>query len=97
MSLDVMCTYMYVSSCRGFGYVNFYSEAEAEGAASAKQGYILSGIAIKTKGPSVLSYQGHLAKSPSEALSPPGLNFRPLTDCSFFVMGKKCKKGASVS
>ena len=85
--------------CRCFGYVNYYTEEEAERAASLKQGYKVSGVAIKTKGPKLLSQQGHFNTSPprSDGQSPTGLNFRPLTDCSFFIMGKKCKKAGSVS
>ena len=85
--------------CRCFGYVNYYTEEEAERAASLKQGYKVSGVAIKTKGPRLLSQQGHFNTSPPrpDGQSPTGLNFRPLTDCSFFIMGKKCKKAGSVS
>ena len=90
--------YVFVCYYRGFGYVNFYGEADAETAASVKQGFKISGVSIKTKGPAMLSSQGHLTRSPPQpdGLSPPGLNFRPLTDCSFFVVGKKCKKGGQV-
>ena len=80
--------------CRCFGYVNYYTEEEAERAASVKQGSKISGVAIKTKGPKVLSRQGHFNTSLPR---PDGLNFRPLTDCSFFIMGKKCKKAGTVS
>ena len=80
--------------CRCFGYVNYYTEEEAERAASVKQGFKISGVAIKTKGPKVLSRQGHFNTTPPR---PDGLNFRPLTDCSFFIMGKKCKKAGTVS
>ena len=65
--------------------MNYYTEDEAERAASAKHGYKISGVAIKTKGPKLLNQK------------PPSQDFRPLTDCSFFVMGKKCKKAGSVS
>ena len=74
--------------------MNYYTEEEAERAASVKQGYKISGVAIKTKGPKILSCQGHFNTTPPR---PDGLNFRPLTDCSFFVMGKKCKKAGTVS
>ena len=79
--------------------MNYYTEEEAERAASVKQGYKMSGVAIKTKGPKLLSQQGHFSASPPrpDVPSPTGLNFRPLTDCSFFVLGKKCKKAGSVS
>ncbi len=79
--------------------MNYYTEEEAERAASLKQGYKISGVAIKTKGPKLLSQQGHFNTSPPrpDGQSPTALNFRPLTDCSFFIMGKKCKKAGSVS
>ena len=85
--------------CRCFGYVNFYTEVEAEMAALVKQGFKISGVSIKTKGPKQLSHEGHFTPSPPKPEGNPltGLNFRPLTDCSFFVLGKKCKKGGSVS
>ena len=79
--------------------MNYYTEDEAERAASAKHGYKISGVAIKTKGPKLLNQKGYFKPSPPrpEGQPPPSQDFRPLTDCSFFVMGKKCKKAGSVS
>ena len=70
-----------------FGYVNFYNEADAERAAEKLAGFQIQGSQLKTKGPRLLQRQGHFTK----------INFRPLTDCSFFIQGAKCKKGTIVS
>ena len=79
--------------------MNFYTEEEAERAASLKQGFKISGVSIKTKGPRLLSQQGHYNPLPPkpEGQPPSTHDYRPLTDCSFFVVNKKCKKAGSVS
>ena len=72
-----------------FGWVNFYSRVSAEEAAVKLAGCSLRGSVIKTSGPAELEKKG--------LFSPPKTNFRPFTDCSFFIQGKVCKKGAAVS
>ena len=71
-----------------FGYVNFFKKAEAEKAARLAGGTMIRGVAIRTKGPSILQQEGHWSSA---------TDFRPLTDCSFFIQGQKCKRGKSVS
>ena len=56
-------------------------------------GYPLGGCQIKTKGPKVLKMEGHT----KEKIRPNSPDYRPFTDCSFFMEGAKCKKGKSVS
>ena len=85
--------------CRCFGYVNYYTE-EAERAASLKQGYKISGVAIKTKGPKLLSHQIPLPPGQMDILLPQSTSGLSLHDCSFFITGKKgkkCKKAGSVN
>ena len=72
---------------KNFGFVNFVNKAKAENAAKKMNGCQLSGKVMKTKGPAVLRKEGHLKKAK---------NYRPLTDCSFFVEGKGCSKGDEV-
>lgn len=74
---------------KGFGWVNFFSRSAAETSAVKMAGYVLSGVAIKTAGPSELEKKG--------LFSPQKKNYRPLTDCSFFIQGKHCKNGDAVS
>lgn len=78
---------------RRFGYVNFYNEAEAEAAARNKEGVKIQGFPIKTKGPRMLREQGYFLIPQA----PVGQDYRPLTDCSFFLQGTKCKRGKNVS
>ena len=99
---NIMLEHVYkiVWLCRCFGFVNFYNEVEAERAATAKQGFKVSGVSIKTKGPRQLSVEGHFTKSPPKPegiLANSSHNYRPLTDCAYFVSGKKCTKGGNVS
>ena len=70
-----------------FAYVNFINKAKAETAARKLNGFEFLGKPIKTKGPSVLKNEGHLKKK---------VNYRPLTDCAFYVEGKVCKHGKEV-
>lgn len=75
-----------------FGWVNFYSRVSAEEAAVKLAGCSLRGSVIKTSGPAELE-----RRDKKGLFSPPKTNFRPFTDCSFFIQGKVCKKGAAVS
>ena len=75
-----------------FGYINFRSRAEAEKAAKKLAGCKIQGQPIKTKGPRVLQEQGHFKTTPSAVT-----NYRPLTDCTYFMQGAECKKGKTVS
>ena len=74
---------------KGFGWVNFYSREAAETSAAKMAGANVRGSQIKTSGPAELERKG--------LFSPPKLDFRPLTDCSFFIQGKHCKNGDAVS
>lgn len=71
-----------------FAYVNFTNQQSAEKAAKKLAGYILNGKPIITKGPHLLLSEGFLKMQ---------VDFRPLTDCAFFVDDKMCKNGESVS
>lgn len=74
---------------KGFGWVNFLSRAAAETSAAEMAGLVYNGVAIKTSGPAELEKKG--------LFSPTKKNYRPLTDCSFFIQGKHCKNGDAVS
>lgn len=78
---------------RGFGYANFKSKEDAESMAGIMNGYPLGGCQIKTKGPGVLKREGH-TKVKLRSNSP---DYRPYTDCAFFMEGARCKKGKNVS
>ena len=88
---------------RKFGYVNFSRVEDAEKAAKAMNGKELHGAAIKTKGPGRLRAEGHAKGAGSgrgvgrSKSSSAGVDYRPLTDCSFFMQGSKCTKGEKVS
>ena len=69
-------------------YVNFTNQESAEKAARKLAGYFFNGKPIKTKGPRQLRSEGYL-KAP--------VDFRPFTDCTFFVEDKVCKNGENVS
>lgn len=73
-----------------FGYVNFFKKADAERAARQVAGTVIHGAQIRTKAPSVLHREGFWALTHS-------VNYRPLTDCAFFIEGQKCTKGKAVS
>ena len=73
---------------KGFGWVNFSAREPAEQSTAKMAGALLHGSPIKTRGPTELERKG--------LFSPPRVDFRPLTDCAFFMQGKLCKKGASV-
>ena len=72
---------------KNFGYVNFTVKSKAENAARKLNGSDVSGKPIKTKGPSVLRKEGYLKRAQ---------NYRPLTDCTFFMDGIHCSKGEEV-
>ena len=81
---------------RGFGYVNFLLEKEAELAAQRLNGFQLWGMTIKTKGPHVLRSEGHLVESPPK-VQMDAVDYRPFTDCAFFIQRLMCKNGKNVS
>lgn len=70
------------------GYINFVKRSEAERAAKKLNGYKLNGRSLRTKGPGALGREGHLKRP---------VDFRPLTDCSFFLKKNDCKNGNKVS
>ena len=72
---------------KNFGYVNFTVKSIAENAARKLNGCDIEGKPVKTKGPTELRKEGHLKRSQ---------NYRPLTDCTFFINGKGCTKGDEV-
>ena len=69
-------------------YVNFSNQESAEKAARKLAGHYFNGKPIKTKGPHQLRSEGYL-KTP--------VDFRPFTDCTFFMEDKVCKYGETVS
>ena len=74
----------------GFGWVNFCARGNAESAAAKMAGVsIRGGDRIKTSGPAELERKG--------LFSPEKVDYRPLTDCSFYIEGKHCKNGDAVS
>ena len=108
--IRVFSKYGKIHSCRvvrekgvskKFGYVNFFREVDAETAAKKANGFKIGGIAIKTKGPQLLSQQGHFTYPrpaiPSKTTSPKETDFKPFTDCSFFMKDDSCAKGSTVS
>lgn len=74
---------------KGFGWVNFLSRAAAETSAKKMAGFVFHGVQIKTSGPAELEKKG--------LFSPSKRNYRPFTDCSFFIQGRHCKNGDAVS
>ena len=72
---------------KNFGYVNFASKTPAERAAKKFNGFEYMGKAMKTKGPEQLKKEGHTKQMK---------NFRPYTDCLFFMQAKVCKNGDQV-
>lgn len=89
----VLFSYSPSSIQRGFGYANFRLKDDAESVARIMEGYPLGGCQIKTKGPRVLKREGHT----KEKIRPNSPDYRPFTDCAFFMEGMRCKKGKSVS
>jgi len=81
---------------RGFGYVTYSTEEDAERAARVFNGFNFNGNTIKTKGPRALREEGHSPRM-SKSSQQDNLDYRPYTDCSFFMQGNLCKKGENVS
>ena len=77
---------------RRFGWVNFYSRSVAEKAALKLAGYLVQDVPLKTAGPAELEKKGHFSP-PDKATKK---DFRPLTDCSFFIQDKNCRNGDNV-
>ena len=72
-----------------FGYVNFVEKSAAELSANNLKGRTVEGARIKVKGPR------ELEKNYGQGLSLPAnstqkMDYRPYTDCDFFVRGKEC-------
>ena len=67
-----------------FGYVNFTSQSKAEKAAIAMNSKSVAGKKIKTKGPRMLQTEGHFVCG--------GKDYRPLTDCRYFMKRGHCKR-----
>ena len=72
---------------KSLGYVNFLKKERAENAARKMAGYLLNGQTIQTKGPTKLISEGYLKQA---------IDYRPYTDCAFFMEGKECKNGLKV-
>ena len=71
-----------------FGYVNFNAKDDAERAAKKWNNRSWLGTQIRTKGPSQLEKR---AKNTGKLMSAvTKVDFRPFTDCIFFVNGKTC-------
>ena len=67
-----------------FGYVNFTSQSHAEKAAKTMNSKGVAGKKIKTKGPKVLQTEGYFVSG--------GTDYRPLTDCRYFMKRGHCKR-----
>lgn len=67
-----------------FGYVNFTSPIVAERAAGIMNARSIAGKKIKTKGPQLLQTEGYFVSG--------GKDYRPLTDCRFFMKRGRCKR-----
>ena len=73
------------------GFVNFLSQEVAELAAKKLDGCQVLGQAIKTKGPlELLSTKRSTAFVPSTAANLDKKDYRPLTDCPYFVENREC-------
>ena len=69
---------------KGCGYVNYFNREVADTAALAMNGCKMFGSDIKTKGPSE-----HESKTELSDLGE-RKDYRPLTDCVFFMESKEC-------
>ena len=67
-----------------FGYVNFTSQSAAEKAAVVMNSKDVGGKKVKTKGPRVLQTEGYFVSG--------GKDYRPLTDCRYFMKRGRCKR-----
>jgi len=73
------------------GFVNFLSQEVAELAAKKLDGCQVLGQAIKTKGPMELLSTGKSTTFvPSMAANLEKKDYRPLTDCPYFVENREC-------
>lgn len=73
------------------GFVNFLSQEVAELAAKKLDGFQVLGQAIKTKGPLELLSTGRSTTFvPSTAGNLEKKDYRPLTDCPYFVENREC-------
>ncbi|KAL9957262.1 hypothetical protein ACROYT_G038876 [Oculina patagonica] len=73
------------------GFVNFLSQEVAELAAKKLDGCEVLGQAIKTKGPRELLSTGRSTTFvPVTAVNSEKKDYRPLTDCPFFVENRQC-------
>lgn len=81
------------------GFVNFLSQEVAELAARKMNGFEILGETVKTKGPRELLATRRCKDTVSEeALNLDKKDFRGLTDCVFFMEGRRCSpKSGEVS
>ena len=81
------------------GFVNFLSQEVAELAARKMNGFEILGETVKTKGPRELLATRRCTDTVSEeALNLDKKDFRALTDCVFFMEGRRCSpKSGEVS
>ena len=71
-----------------FGFINFHSLRQAEMAAEFGQRALVNGRQVVVKGPQELQKDGHYKSS---------MDYRPLTDCLFFMEKGGCSNRDSVS
>jgi RNA recognition motif-containing protein len=84
------------SKSKCFGYVNFAEKRAAELSASNLNGRTVHGSRIKVKGPREL--EKNYGQGTLSANAPQKMDYRPYTDCNFFLRGKDCNpKGKRVS
>ena len=78
---------------RKFGFVNYHTLKEAEEATKFGRTAVIRGNQVTVKGPRDLQKEGHF-KMPSHTKSP--VDYRPLTDCLFFMEKGGCSNGDNV-
>lgn len=71
---------------RQFGYINFAREHDAERAAKYGNVVLVQGRSVSAKGPSELEKEGHYKRKATASK-----DYRPLTDCHFFMDKDGCK------
>ena len=74
---------------RQFGYINFARQHDAEWAAKFGTAVLIQGRSISVKGPTELEREGHYKRR--AAASGATKDYRPLTDCLFFMEKDGCK------
>lgn len=74
---------------RQFGYINYVREDDAERAARFGTLVLIQGRSIQVKGPKELEKEGHYKRK--AAAPSAGKDYRPLTDCLFFMEKGGCK------